>query len=54
MACGHQCICDDDVCTASVMDPRECLVCPVHVDELLEVAEAKTKLAQSGRRIYTV
>jgi hypothetical protein len=36
------------------MDPRECLVCHVYVDELLEVAEAKAKLAQSGRRIYTV
>jgi hypothetical protein len=52
--CGHQCICDADLCTASVMDPRECLYCHADVDELLETAEAKVKLAQSGRRIYTV
>jgi hypothetical protein len=37
-----------------VMNPRECLVCHEDVDELLEEAEAKIKLAQSGRRIYTV
>jgi hypothetical protein len=54
MPCGHQCICDADLCTASVMGPRECLYCHEDVDELLEAAAAKTKLAQSGQRIYTV
>jgi hypothetical protein len=32
------------------LDPRECLVCHKDVDELLGVAEAKTQLAQAGRR----
>jgi hypothetical protein len=36
------------------MGPRECLYCHEDVDELLEAAAAKTKLAQSGQRIYTV
>jgi hypothetical protein len=47
-------MCADAVCIAAVMDERQCLACQGHVEELLEAAEAKVILEQSGRRLYTV
>jgi hypothetical protein len=54
MPCGHLCICGNAVCTASVMKEQKCFICRKPVDQLLEVAEARTILKQSGRRVYTV